>query len=348
MITFNCGNCGRKFRLPESRAGKKGRCPKCRNVIIVPETQIIADLLTPNPPADAEKPAEKSPYNLTFLDAPQETALTTEPAERYGESQAPSENQDMLLLGYRKAEPEAPPRRRTVWIIDIFLYPLNASGLTILGLAVALPFVLHALTKFLALFTMVFPPGLIFLVLLLIIRSILGIVLFCYIWWYLSECIRDSALGGLRAPETAGSTPGLWDLICVVFRVIACIAISILPAVIYLGYVRRFDRTLWILYGCGAFFFPIEWLAVTMFDSVTALNPILIIGSVFSALFRYIGLVLFYYIPILAAPLLIYLLPRNWLMDYIIEFVALYLGMVTAHLLGRFYFRYQEKLNWEV
>jgi hypothetical protein len=35
-------------------------------------------------------------------------------------------------------------------------------------------------------------------------------------------------------------------------------------------------------------------------------------------------------------------------MDYIIEFVALYLGMVTAHLLGRFYFRYQEKLNWEV
>jgi hypothetical protein len=35
-IVVNCGNCGASFQAKEADAGKKGRCPTCRNVIQVP------------------------------------------------------------------------------------------------------------------------------------------------------------------------------------------------------------------------------------------------------------------------------------------------------------------------
>jgi len=347
MIKFNCPNCSSKLKVPEDFAGRKGKCPKCKNAILIPASQIVADLLTPAPQA-IEQPSEKSPYNLTFLDNPRNLTPPTKSPHQYSEPDTAGQDQNMLLRGYRKPEPDTPPTRKLPWIIDIFLYPANTPGLTIIAIAVILPFVLHGLTKFLSIFTITFPPGIVFLVLIVIIRFLLGIILFCYIWWYLSECIRDSAFGGLRAPETAGSTPGFAEMICIVFRIIACAAVALAPAIVYLIFTKRIDRTLWILYGCGAFVFPMAWLAVTMFDSVSALNPILIIPSILSTLLRYFALALFYYMPAFAIPMLIYILPRNWAMDHFLKLTGIYLSMVTCHLLGRFYFRTREKLNWEV
>ena len=100
-------------------------------------------------------------------------------------------------------------------------------------------------------------------------------------------------------------------------------------------------------------------LAVVMFDSVRGLNPILLIRSIISAFFQYCGLViLFYGLAVLLVigrmgsvlatvrtgstllgPLLVYIL---------IFAVYIWLLLVAGHLLGRFYWRYQEKLNWEV
>ena len=348
MIRFSCEKCGQKFKVPESRAGKKGTCPKCKNIIVVPDSQIVADLLTPAPAAEQKQGPEKSPYDPVLLDVPQKPETAAEPMDGYGDGDTTLEDPHMLLLGYPKSELEPLPERKLPWIIDIFLYPANTPGLIIMVIAVVLPFVLHALTKFLAIFTMTFPPGIVFLLLVQILRFLLGITLFCYLWWYFSECIRDSALGGLRAPETAGNTPGFGELFCIVGRIVACIAVAAIPTIVYLIYTHRVDRTFWILYGCSAFVFPMAWLAVTMFDSVTALNPILIIPSILSTLFRYLALTLFYYLPAFAIPLLIYILPRNWVMDHFLKLIGIYLSMVTSHLLGRFYFRAQEKLNWEV
>ena len=348
MIKFNCPNCGQKLRVPENRAGKKGKCPKCKNSLLIPDSQTVADLLTPDAAAQIQEPAEHAPYKLTFLDDLPKPSSQIAPTQDNGEPDLALLDAQASLLGWKKSEPEPLPERKLPWIIDIFLYPVNTSGLTIIAIATVLPFILHALTKFLSIFTMTFPPGVIFLVLILIIRFLLGITLFFYLWWYLTECIRDSALGGLRAPETAGSTPNFGEMICIVFRIIACVAVALAPAIVYLIYTRRIDITLWILYGCGAFVFPMAWLAVTMFDSVGALNPILLIPSILSTFFRYLALAFFYYMPALAIPLLIFILPRNWAMDHLLKLIGIYLSMVTSHLLGRFYFRAREKLNWEV
>ncbi len=39
MITFQCDHCGQSINVPVEHAGKKDRCPKCKNVITVPSTK---------------------------------------------------------------------------------------------------------------------------------------------------------------------------------------------------------------------------------------------------------------------------------------------------------------------
>jgi hypothetical protein len=89
-------------------------------------------------------------------------------------------------------------------------------------------------------------------------------------------------------------------------------------------------------------------LAFVMFDSLSALNPLLLIGSVWSTFFQYIGLLVFSYSVGALVPLTVYFLHGYWITFHLAEFAAFYLMMISAHLIGRFFWKYQEKLNWEV
>src|SRR5207248_9797396 len=58
-ITFSC-SCGKVFRVPESAAGKRAKCPKCGSVIVVPQPERKAEPATeedaePRPPAPAAR-----------------------------------------------------------------------------------------------------------------------------------------------------------------------------------------------------------------------------------------------------------------------------------------------------
>jgi hypothetical protein len=91
-------------------------------------------------------------------------------------------------------------------------------------------------------------------------------------------------------------------------------------------------------------------LAVSLFDSFSGLNPILIIGSIFSTFFRYFGIVLVFYIPIVFIVASLIAFPRLMLglRGLVFRFVCGYLLLVAGHLLGRFYYRNEEKLYWDV
>ena len=92
-------------------------------------------------------------------------------------------------------------------------------------------------------------------------------------------------------------------------------------------------------------------LAVVLFDSYNALNPILIIGSIFRTFFPYCGVVLLFYggaflfMKIDSRLYSFRLLPA---VPFISKALQLYLMFVALGLLGRFYRKYREKLNWEV
>jgi phosphoglycerol transferase MdoB-like AlkP superfamily enzyme len=99
-------------------------------------------------------------------------------------------------------------------------------------------------------------------------------------------------------------------------------------------------------------------LAVIMFDSVRGLNPLLLVCSIASVFLQYWGLVLLFY----AIFFLYYFLIAGsaavamatgsiiGMLGHIVisRVIFLWMLLISAHLLGRFYWRYEDKLRWEV
>lgn len=289
MIEFSCTYCGRRFRVDDKRSGSRGRCPNCKSTIIVPEPR--SQISGEQNPQSADIPSDAGPgYKLTLLDVQQEAEAppppeaTSEPIEAY-----PDEFRD-AMPGHVRRDDEPLPERRFPWPVDILLYPLSKSGLTVFFIVVGVPLFLRILVMFFGGITMAFPPALVLLVLMWAALVLTGLVLVFYAGWYVCESVRDSALGGIRAVETAGVAPGLAELLGRTFRLLVCMVVLGLPALLYGGNVG-IDVVFWSLLALGVFVMPMAVLAMEMFDSiVTALNPLLLLGSICSTLFFYLGL----------------------------------------------------------
>lgn len=337
MIKFNCPNCGQKFRAPEDRAGKKGRCPKCKNTIVIPDSQIVADLLTPDPAAEIQEPAEPESYKLTFLDNPQIPAPQPAPNEICDESDSALAYAQAPLLGSVRSEPEPIPQRKLPWIIDIFLFPMSLLSLVLLLFCLTVPIIVRIV---------LFACGP-FMPIVLPFAWIIVIMLYVYAFWYFSASIAHSAEGQIRAPSAAIDAPGIWDMLLQVFRAIICLLCFFFPMIFYLGRTQTFDTIFWLLFAFGVFMFPMGLLAVNILDSFAGLNPVLIIGSALNTLLPYSCIVAIYF----GIGFLFTLAGPFWREGREIFYVSIagifYLLLVAGHLLGRFYFKYQEKLSWD-
>ena len=89
------------------------------------------------------------------------------------------------------------------------------------------------------------------------------------------------------------------------------------------------------------------FLAVAMFDSATALNPALIISSIISTFVPYYALaLLFFGIGMLVNYLIRFMFV--WVPALFAWCAALYLMFIASYILGRFFRKYESRLNWEV
>jgi hypothetical protein len=347
-IRFRCNYCGQKIRVPSLYAGKNGKCPKCKKPLEVP-------LLKVRP--------EEDELALIDIRAPEagktKTAPTDYEIDSSDERQKRLEEETEYLSSIYPTmvinKPQIAPERQMPWIIDIFLYPINKACLTIMGIVCGALFILGLVSWVVVFLLPIFLVGTIISLSIWFIR----IVFTMYIYWYFCECIRDSAMGNIRAPETVAETPGVGDLFSQTYKTFGCLAVFLLPCIIYYLFTYQTNSIFWVLLGLGIFTFPMGLLAVIMFDSFSGLNPILIIGSIFSAFIPYCGLVLFLGAIVLLVRLIIPALALITAMDGFLGFVGLlllygagvvnfYLLMIIGHLLGRFYFRYEKKLKWEV
>jgi hypothetical protein len=348
MIEFRCKNCGWTLHVSPANAGKKGRCPKCNSILTVPQPQARGAESESSDAERSETGLKTSPYDLTLLDVPEHIEVQTQQAGQRDSAETAYRRLHRLQGGSMTQQAEQIRRRKLPWIIDVLFYPLSKPGLTLIAVSAGIPFVLRTLTKSLLPVSLAFPPALIFLVIFIILHWCSFVIFVLYVYWYVCECIRDSAAGGIRAPETAGIAPSLWDILLQPLKSVVCLSSFMAPAMFYFGLTQRADAIFWVLYGCGGFLLPMGLLAVVMFDSIRALNPMLIIGSIFSTFFLYCGLVIFCYGLCTAAAAAGYFLLRSWILGYLFLFVFFYLALIGAHLLGRFYWKYQDKLNWEV
>ncbi len=343
-MKFNCESCGKEIRVPHTYAGKKGRCPGCKVVLTVP----AARPRTVDPEA-AEAVAQTPLNDLTFLDVPEEIKLEGEPAAEPDHTGEAYEQLRRLHGGLTSYENEDVQERKLPWIIDIFLYPVNHEGLVIIFMSAGIPLALRLLQEFLRIFSHVFLPMFVFFALVRIIQWMSVGLFILYISWYSYECICSSAAGRIRAPETAGLTPGVWEMLRQVFRTFASLLFFTIPSALYMGADKQPDDPIcYLLVGVGIFLFPMGLLAVAVFESLRGLNPVLVISSIFSTFFQYCALVLFCCAFFLLIPLAGYFLLRVWILGYLFMLVAFYLGLILSHLLGRFRWKYRDKLNWEV
>ena len=234
-------------------------------------------------------------------------------------------------------ETEPTDSRKLPWFIDIFLYPLNLAG------------VIHLICLWLLVFLLC-PLAMGLLGLGIEYIPIVYTLPIAYVLYYFTECIRDSTVGRFRAPDFwMCPNEDKWDCISQLFIVLGCIAVCFCPVSVYYIVTQRTDLIYWLLLACAGFFFPMLLLAVVLFDSYNALNPILIIGSIFNTFFPYCGMVLLFY----SGALLFMKIDSHWfrllpVVPFISKALQLYLMFVVVGLLGRFYWKYRQKLNWEV
>ncbi|HUW19045.1 MAG TPA: hypothetical protein VMW16_07070 [Sedimentisphaerales bacterium] len=337
MIKFDCKSCGREIRVPEIHAGKKGKCPKCNSPILVPHIENQAAIGQTN--AAASKAAPKNPYaDLSLLDIPEAHKTRAQPTSHGAPPDEALKQLQKLEQLIKPQEAKTLAKRKFPWLIDIFLYPISTPGLIILMIVVGIPLLIDGLAMLLGVFAFLLAiPGL-----------VIKIVIFLYMYWYFSECIRDSADGGIRAPDVLVNAPSIGDMLSQTLTIGGTLAFFVAPMAVYHLYAKTTDTAFWLLLAYAVLFFPMGLLAVIMFDSLSGLNPLLLVGSMFSTFFPYCAMVLVFF---LAGLLLKECTPdtrQSLPLTFLFTCAYIYLAMVAAHILGRFYHRYQEKLNWEV
>ena len=352
VIDFHCENCGRGISVPKIDAGKKAICPQCSNTFIIPAIQSPGSAATQNYSGDLIARSTDSALDPTLLDVPEQYNLKEEPA---GGSNVSEEDS-------KAEETESADRRKLPWILDIFLYPISGGTLSTIGIILILKLIADFATSGM-LICCVCLGGTLGLAMGAILGLVLRIISYSYLYWYFTECIRDSALGGLRAPVVIADMPGLGDMIWHLIRIFSCYAFTLGPVTFYRGYtyflgIEGNNVILLVLLTYGMFFFPMGILAVVMFDSVNGLKPTLLIRSIASTFFHYCGLVILFYglgilFGVLYGRIVLILIKSglfswNFLVYIIFNMFLIYSLLISGHLLGRFFYRYEDKLYWEV
>jgi DNA-directed RNA polymerase subunit RPC12/RpoP len=339
FIRFYCDNCGYKSTVSESYAGKQIRCPKCYYIILIPKAQPKATKPNKNGSERKKAAPKHSDYDLTLLNISEKEKLSTYQRGQTSISEEAYEREQETGGEPSAAETELVDERKLPWLIDIFLYPFSVPGLKSLAIFIGVPLLIDILWTILPIQLSC---------LFYLVTIVIHIVIFFYIYWYFTECVRDSADGGVRAPEGLGSTPGFMGMFWQAVNVIGCLAIFFAPFGLYMLYAGRADIIFWLLLIFAVFFFPMGLLAVIMFDSAIGLNPRLLVRSISSAFYPYCGLVLLFVTPVVLLGMLYTEVQESRLWIFIIRSVVTYLALVGAHILGRFYWRYQDKFNWDL
>jgi len=332
MIKFLCPNCSVKLTAPEDRAGKLSKCPRCKSRITIPQQFLTK-------PSDAQEKVEISTTNSTkpldemMFDLPGKQNRSDDESEL-----RQRERQQLESLGF-KTVPQYTGERKFPWPIDVLLYPCSEPGLTSLAIIIGIPFVLSLIQRFVGLLSAVLALP------LFLVNILIGL----YAGWYFAECVWDSAKGGTRAPEVFGASVDLSYMWSRVLYLSAVYIIFILPFILYRMYTSRMDVIFWVLASWAVVFFPMGLLTMVMFDSSDALNPLFLLISIFRVFFQYVGLLIL--LGMLSSLIwLVQVVFRGQAQTIWLEVVGVmtsgYGAFVMAHVLGRFYWRYKEKLNW--
>ena len=100
--------------------------------------------------------------------------------------------------------------------------------------------------------------------------------------------------------------------------------------------------------SCSNFSASFFFLAFIYHDSVSGLDPRVLLRSIRDTFWPYMWLVLLFVLLAGMVRIIFLELRLSIFWVFVLRFVMLYAGLILAHLTGRFYWRYKEKLKWDL
>ena len=183
--------------------------------------------------------------------------------------------------------------------------------------------------------------------------AIIVLVLFSvgYLYVYIKNVISESAQGENDPPSWPEFSNFYSDAICPFFQLLGLTLTCMLPGCFALGLLPDGINAIAAiaLFILALVYFPMALLAVAMFDTLSALNPLLILNSI-TRILRHYSIVCILLVVLLGVQyisskidgsLLIRLLTKPFT-----EFLSLYLFIVMGRILGMMYFVNRRKLGW--
>lgn len=336
-----CEQCGET--LPDAPASGPVPCPHCghRPVDARPAPAILdpdlfdlsRDSQPPPPPVTASPPTQPLWSDEDFETGP-----------------APESDREPDQEGLEKTvDPAAVQERRHPWYLDIWLYPFHrhslAMGLVLVGLPLLISLIAYLSYAMLIALTFLLP----FAVGIMGLAMIALLVIDLYLIWYICTCVRDSAEGNMRAPDTLGRSPDHLELLGQVLTLAIGGLLYWLPTMLCFSYVPWpwVPVTVLVLTGVT---FPLALLRTIMDESLSGFNPLPLPGL--------IGRTGIHYAAVVLATILLAVLPawglvvwsgplsRAWWVRFMLSplFLPLlyYPLLVLAHIWGRYYDRHAE------
>ncbi|MHC4739701.1 MAG: zinc ribbon domain-containing protein [Planctomycetota bacterium] len=334
MISFHCKKCGKKIKVPEEQVGKKGRCPKCRTIVVVPKPKDVAPAISQSVLDSEKQPETPAPVDDTTQKHEAESPKTSWD-DAFAKTIEEAQDHDDRIQEQQEKEQEQTEhtgQRKLPWFIDFFLYPTSLPGLINMGIFSLLPVLL--IVRRLS------PVPFIW--------SFLTLIITVYMYYYFVECIYDSAAGGIRSPRSIPKVLEISDVFLRLFSAAGCFFVVFGPVLLYFGFTKKIDIFFWLLITYAVFFFPMTLLAAVTFDFTRGFSTLLWFMSIFKTFLQYIGLVLIVCALVGLVVWLASVFHDSRILAFIVSVLFIYLTMLVAHLFGRFYWRYKEKLNWEV
>jgi hypothetical protein len=366
-IRFVCPQCAQHIAIDEAGAGLQIECPGCRVPLIVPESPppALSSALRPrirlaNPePAPAPSPPALPP-SLPVAPVPtQPTGNDQYHCQNPECGVTLSESQLVTMRAGTTSFKVCPKCRLRVskvvtevsfWarVPGTFIYPFRENGAWILATSTLFLALLEVTQKFLGIGSFV-----------------LGTIAMGYFGMLFIDIIRTTAnddKSSMELPDFSGmeeiretaaqlAISGLLilspALICVLlsgYSTAAEYAQRLLPSAYWRLLALGFT-------GMGLVYYPMGLLAVAMFDTVAAVNPVLVVPAISKTFCQYVLVLAMLGVMWLlreVSSMLLFALPWSWRFAcYLpIEFYSLYTLLVTARLLGVLYRVNSARLGW--
>jgi hypothetical protein len=174
----------------------------------------------------------------------------------------------------------------------------------------------------------------------------LAIILVSYLTVYMLQVIENTAYGSDEPPDW----PDMAHYIDVVFGPLLLImlatAMCYLPAAVYFFRTHNFDLILFLLLLAGQFLHPMFILSIATTERFSALNPIVVVASIFKVPVEYFVMFLLFVSMVIIQQISSALIGWVPLLGiFLKQFLMVYFLLAQMRLLGIFYRTNEEKLT---